>query len=324
MYQPYDLKSQFLQAVKSKGGWVNCHAHFDKAFYITKDELQKGMVDMEEKWHMSDDIKRNSTQEEVEKRIRTCLDIMLKQGVCSSRTFVDAYKAVGHKNINAANKVKEEYKDKITLSTVSHPLGGLIDKKARDLYEAISVKANICGGLPSKDRPNDNKNLTILFDIAKNLNKPIHIHTDQENSPAEHDIEKIINQTIKSGYEGRVVAVHAISTSCQPKKYRIEIYKKMVDAGISVIVCPMAAISMRQLDKYIAPVHNSIANVKEMLECGVNVGIGTDDIADFFNPFSDGDMWVEMRMLIEACRYYDFDKLVDIATLNGQKILNIK
>ncbi len=39
--------------------------HFDKAFYITKDQLDKSMIDMEAKWHLSDDIKRNSTQEEV-------------------------------------------------------------------------------------------------------------------------------------------------------------------------------------------------------------------------------------------------------------------
>ena len=114
MYQPYDLKSQFLQAVKDKGGWVNCHAHFDKSFIVTRNELQKSMVSMEEKWHMSDDIKRNSTPEEVEKRIRISLDAMIKQGVSAAITFIDAYSAVGHKNIDAADKVKEEYKDKIT------------------------------------------------------------------------------------------------------------------------------------------------------------------------------------------------------------------
>ena len=63
--QPWNLKEQFLEAVKNKGGFVNCHAHFDKAFYITKDGLDKSMLDMEVKWTMSDDIKRNSSEEEI-------------------------------------------------------------------------------------------------------------------------------------------------------------------------------------------------------------------------------------------------------------------
>ena len=80
---------------------------------------------------------------------------------------------------------------------------------------------------------------------------------------------------------------------------------------------------MRQLDQYQAPVHNSIANVPEMLEAGVVVGLGIDNVYDFYQPFVDGDMWTEARMLMEACRYYNFDELVKICTINGRKILNI-
>jgi cytosine/adenosine deaminase-related metal-dependent hydrolase len=237
---------------------------------------------------------------------------------------VDAYDAVGHKAIDAALKVKQEYKDKITLLTITQPLGGLVNKAARDLYEAITAKADIAGGLPSKDRPKDDENLDILFQIAKNLNKPMHVHIDQENNPNERDTEKLVKATVRHGYQGRVVAVHAISTSAQPKEYRTELYKKMADAGIAVAVCPGAALGMRQLDQFQAPVHNSIANVPEMLEAGITVGLGVDNVYDYYQPFIDADLWVELRMLQEACRYYKFEELVDIATVNGKKLLNYK
>ncbi len=321
--QPWDLKAQFLEAVKEKGGFVSCHAHFDKAFYITKEELDKSMVDMEMKWHMSDDIKRNSTREEVKERIRTGLNIMIEQGSKLCASFIDAYDAVGHKNIDAALKVKEEYKDKIEFKTLTQPLGGLIDKEARDLYEEITSKADIAGGLPSRDRPNDDESFDILFSIAKNLNKPVHVHIDQENNPNERDTEKLIEYTVKHDYQGRVAAVHAISVSAQEKSYREDLYKKMADAGISVVVSPGAALGMRQLDQFKAPVHNSIANVPEMLEAGVTVGLGVDNVYDFYQPFIDGDLWIETRMLMEGCRYYDFDNLVDIASVNGRKILSM-
>ncbi len=90
---------------------------------------------------------------------------------------------MGHKAIDAANKVKEEYKDKIELLTITQPLGGLIDKEAQELYEAITAKADIAGGLPSKDRPNDKENYDILFSIAKNLVKKCTFILIKKQSP---------------------------------------------------------------------------------------------------------------------------------------------
>ena len=57
----WNLKTQMLEAIKKRGGFVNCHAHFDKAYFITREGLDKSMVSMEEKWRMSDGIKRDST-----------------------------------------------------------------------------------------------------------------------------------------------------------------------------------------------------------------------------------------------------------------------
>ncbi len=319
---PWDLKSRMLAAIAEKGGFANCHAHFDKAYYITKDGLDKAMVDMEQKWLMSDDIKRNSSQVEIEERIRRGLDMLVAQGCTYTCTFVDAYDAVDHRAIDAGLKVKEEYKDKIKVKLITQPLGGLLDEKARALYEAITAKADIAGGLPSKDRPRDDENYDVLFGIAKNLNKPLHVHIDQENNPDERDSEKLIAAVKRHGYEGRTVAIHAISVSAQPKAYRADIYKKFADLGIAVVCCPTAALSMRQLDDKTGPIHNSIANVPEMLEAGVTVGLGVDNVLDFYEPFVDGDMWTELRFLQEACRFYVFDPLVDIASTNGKKILD--
>jgi cytosine deaminase len=321
---PWNLKKLMLQEIKQNGGFVNCHAHFDKAYFITREGLSKSMVSMEEKWRMSDGIKKSSTVEDIKVRIRRALDFLIEQECKLTCTFVDAYDAVGHKAIDAALAVKEEYKDKIKLLIITQPLGGLVDDKARALYEEITAKADIAGGLPSKDRPNDGKHLDYLFEIAKKQNKPVHVHIDQENNPNERDTEKLIAAVKRHGYQGRTVAVHAISVSAQPKEYRMKIYKELAELGIAVAVCPSAALGMRQLDQYQAPVHNSIANVPEMLEAGVLVGLGIDNIADFYEPFVNGDMWIELRIMQEACRYYNLDEMVKIASTNGAKILQYK
>lgn len=321
---PWDLKTQMLEEIRENGGFVNCHGHFDKAYYITREGLDKAHVDMETKWRMSDGIKRESTVDDIRIRIRRALDALVAQGCKLTCTFVDAYDAVGHKAIDAALAVKEEYKDKIKMLIATQPLGGLVDDEARALYESITAKADIAGGLPSKDRPNDIEHLDHLFQIAKKLNKPVHVHIDQENNPNERDTEKLLDAVERHGYQNRTVSVHVLSVSAQPKEYRKKIYKRMKDLGVAAISCPAAGISMRQLDQFMSNVHNSIANVPEMIEEGVLVGIGVDDICDFYQPFIDADMWTELRLMQEACRYYNLDELVKIASLNGKKILEYK
>jgi len=123
--------------------------------------------------------------------------------------------------------------------------------------------------------------------------------------------------------QGRVTFVHAISVACQSTEDRQRIYKKMVDTGTNVTVCPKAAISMKQLKDKLAPVHNSIAQVDEMLDAGINVSIGTDNISDIFVPEDNGNLFEEVLMLASACRLYDLEKLAKIATQGGYKTMKL-
>ena len=150
----------------------------------------------------------------------------------------------------------------------------------------------------------------------------MHVHIDQENNPDEHDTDLLCKKTIEYGLEGKVVAIHAVSVAAQQLSKRREIYKLMKEAGIIVVCCPSAAISMKQLPKQ-SVLHNSIVPVPQLLEAGIPVALGVDNIADIYQPLIDGDMYTELRVLAEATRFYDIDKLVAIATTNGRKALGL-
>merc|ERR1712070_821134 len=87
----------------------------------------------------------------------------------------------------------------------------------------------------------------------------------------------------------------------------------MGEADIGVVICPSAALSMKQLPMQ-APLHNSLGPFVKLKEAGVRTYLGIDNIADLFMPVVDGDMWTEARMLMEACRYYDLETVADWAT----------
>ncbi len=311
--QRWNLRRDFERMVADRGGYASHHGHFDKAFLINVDNLRLGQVDMQKKWDLYRHLKEGYTHDDLVERIERCLVALLDQGATYCRSMVDADSIVGLKAISAAKEVQAKYRDRIDFDIGVQPLEGVVDKTTRKLFAKACEEADFVGGLPSRDRPQDEKHLDILFSIAKDLDRPVEVHVDQENNPEENESESLARAAMKWGYEGRVFAIHSVSVAAKPLNDQRKIAGLFADAGVGLICCPSAAISMRQLDA-VAPLHNSIAPIEVMREAGVDVYLGIDNIADLFMPLVDGDLWFESRLLMEACRMYDLDYVADIAS----------
>jgi cytosine/adenosine deaminase-related metal-dependent hydrolase len=116
--------------------------------------------------------------------------------------------------------------------------------------------------------------------------------------------------------------VHGISIAAHPKSYREEVYKMCLDAGLSFVACPTAWIDARR-EETMAPSHNAVTPVDEMIPRGIVVAIGCDNVCDLYKPFADGDMLTELRVLLESTHFYDTAELVRIAVDNGRKVLGL-
>jgi cytosine/adenosine deaminase-related metal-dependent hydrolase len=112
--------------------------------------------------------------------------------------------------------------------------------------------------------------------------------------------------------QGRVFGVHAISLSAKDDREQDRIIEKVREADMGIIICPSAALSMKQLPMT-APLHNSIAPYVKLREAGVRCYLGIDNVHDLFMPMVDGDIWTEARMLMESCRFYDIDAVAEWA-----------
>ena len=157
---------------------------------------------------------------------------------------------------------------------------------------------------------------------AKRYKKRLHVHVDQLNTVSEKETELLARKTMQHGLEGKVTAIHSISLACHAKPYREEIYKMSKDAGLSFISCPSAWIDHPRRED-LAPIHNAITPVDELIEHDLVVALGTDNINDVYKPYCDGDMMFELRLLLEACKIYDEETLIKIATNNGRKVLGL-
>ena len=128
---------------------------------------------------------------------------------------------------------------------------------------------------------------------------------------------------MEHGIEGKVSAIHSISLAAHPRAYRTEVYKMSKDAGLSFITCPSAWIDHPRREDLV-PSHNALTPVDELLEFGLTVAIGSDNICDVYKPFCDGDMVNELRLLIDGCKIYDMDELLQICVYNGLEVLGIE
>lgn len=310
-----------IRRLKSKltNGFINCHAHIDRfgtAGCFSPEEKSSHLF---EKWKIVNKIKRQSTEEDYYFRIlQGCLS-QRDFGVKKLISFIDLDETVGTRALNAALKVKKEMKPQgLDLIIGNQTVGGFTSVNHK-LFEDNIHKLDFLGGLPKSDE-NWDRHIDVLFEASKSTGKKIHVHVDQMNTDEELETLLLARKIIKAGLEGQVVAVHSISIACHEEPIRKMIYSKCKDAGLQFVSCPSAWIDHPRTERQ-SPTHNSITPIDEMLEWGLCVGIGTDNIEDVYKPYCDGDPMFELRLALECCKVYDDSTLVDLAYNNGLKII---
>lgn len=318
-----DLKEELLHKIKKNGGWVNAHAHLDRAFSLTKDSFRYTGATLQEKWNLNNELKINSTVNDVYNRMAMGIERMLEQNVKVIGTFIDVDQYIKDKAIKAAQKIRDKYNKDIKIVYMNQVHYGVIDQEARKWFDIGAEFVDIIGGLPEKDKGHEAEHLDILFDTAKRMKKMAHVHIDQFNDPNQNDTELLVKKTVEHGLEGKVVGIHGISIGAHPKAYRDKLYKTMKKADVMMIACPLGWIDTRR-NETLMPFHNALTPIDEMVPAGITLALGTDNIVDIYKPFVNGSMWEELHTYLEASHFYEIDDLVKIATVNGRKVLGIK
>lgn len=310
------LKNKIIKA----GGFVNAHAHFDRAYTVRSFSDEERKKHLHEKWKLNDRFKRTASVKCYQNNIEKAVFDQIGFGVTSGCTFVDLDSITQAAAFCAAKNVKDYYSDKFDLKIACQTIKGVLDPEQYRLLNIWAPELDIIGSLPSADH-NLSDHLDVVMQVAKNNGKRLHVHVDQLNTPEEKETELLARKTVQWAMEGRVTAIHSISLACHPKQYREEVYKMSQDAGLSFITCPSAWIDHPRREDLV-PSHNAITPVDELLDHDLVVAIGSDNIHDIYKPFSDGDVMFELRLLLEACKIYDEQLLIKIATSNGRMIIN--
>jgi cytosine/adenosine deaminase-related metal-dependent hydrolase len=123
--------------------------------------------------------------------------------------------------------------------------------------------------------------------------------------------ERSIVVAVHAGEAGRDDIVDALSLDPDIMVHlchaSVEDLEKIADAGIGVVVCPRSNLLTG----------SGLPNVKEMINLGINVGVGTDNIM-----LNSPNMFSEMEFLSKIL-LHDDRQVFKMCTLNGAKIMGI-
>jgi len=249
--------------------------------------------------------------------VRYALNHAVRYGVLHLRGFADVDSKAKLEGVKALLKAKEEFKDVLTLQVVAFPQDGVVrEKGAYELVEeSLKMGADVVGGIPwiEYTEEDEKEHIDKMFDLAKKYDKDVSMLVDDAGDPTLKTLEMLTLKAIKEGFIGRVLAHHARAMQFYPTPYFMKLIALLKKGEVGVVT-----------DPHTGPLH---ARVREMLEEGVLVVLGQDDISDAYYPYGRNNM-LEVAFLVSHILWMttrsDMEKLYDMITVDAAKSIGIK
>jgi len=239
------------------------------------------------------DIKRNMPREDIVARATRALRMAVANGTLWMRNNVDIDQIAKVRLLDAICAARDKFAGVLDVQIVAFPQLGLArNSEAVDLmWQAMARGATVVGGMPHGERDMDDaaRHIEIAFEIAKAHDADIDMHVDETDDPYWHSLELLADKTIEMGYQGRVTAGHCCAMAAWDDATAARVIDKVRRAGVNVCTnAPVNLLLQGRGDRQ--PVRRGIARVRELLDAGVNVTCGQDDLMNMFYPFGQMDM----------------------------------
>jgi len=239
------------------------------------------------------DIKRNMPREDIVARATRALRMAVANGTLWMRNNVDIDQIAKVRLLDVICEARDKFAGVIDVQVVAFPQLGLArNPEAVDfMWQAMTRGATVVGGMPHGERDMDDaaRHIEIAFEIAKAYDADIDMHVDETDDPYWHSLELLADKTIEMGYQGRVTAGHCCAMAAWDDALAARVIEKVRRAGVNICTnAPVNLMLQGRGDRQ--PVRRGIARVRELLDAGVNVTCGQDDMMNMFYPFGRMDM----------------------------------
>lgn len=304
--------------------FVNTHLHLCKVYTLMmmdeaalKDyhgaDMGKAMTAIE----LAAKIKEQYDEKWIIKNVRKACALAGRYGCTHIRAFADVDSKGKLEGLKALIRAREEFKGVVDIQVVAFAQDGLVrEPGAEDLMrQAMDLGADVVGGIPWIEYTDADiaEHVRICYQLAKEYDKPVSMLVDDAGDNGLRSLEVMALETIRTGWQGRSLAHHARAMSMYPKPYLQKLAAILKKAEMGVVS-----------DPHTGPLH---ARVRELLEEGVLVCLGQDDISDAYYPYGRNNM-LEVAFLNSHLLWFttreDMETLYNMVTKNAAKAIGLK
>lgn len=268
------------------------------------------------------------THDDVKSRALKTLKWQIANGIQYVRTHVD----VSDPSLTALKamlEVKKEISPWIDLQIVAFPQEGILSYPNGKtlLEEAIKLGADVIGAIPHFEftREYGVESIHYIFELAQKHDRLIDVHCDEIDDEQSRFLETVAALAHKYQMGHKVTASHTTAMHSYNGAYTSRLFRLLKLSGIHFVANPLVNIHLQgRFDSY--PKRRGVTRVKELLEAGINVCFGHDDVFDPWYPLGTANMLQVLHMGLHVCQMMGYEQIngsLDLITVNSAKTLNI-
>ena len=237
-------------------------------------------------------VKQRYTVDDVAARVDEVMRLAIQNGTCAIRLFGDVDEASGLAAVQGLLAIRERYRPLMKVEVVAFPQDGVTSARTPDLMrEALELGADLVGGIPwiEQGEAAQRRHTEMCFALAQAFDKDLHFVCDDVADPASRTLEDVARLTLHHNYQGRVSATQCAALAFYPDDYAATVIGLLKEAGITIFSNSHVSLIATEFPPR-QPWPRSITRVRELLEAGVPVACGQDDIDNWFYPFGRNDL----------------------------------
>jgi len=304
--------------------FANPHLHLCKVYTLQMmdeealkdyhgEDMGKAMTAIE----LAARVKEKYDEAWIIENVRRAIALAALYGNTHVRAFADVDTKARLEGVKALIRAREEFRGVVDIQVVAFAQDGIVrEPGAADLVrEAMALGADVVGGIPWIEYTEADiaQHVREIFDIAQECDKDVSMLVDDAGDPGLRSLELMAVETIKRGWQGRSLAHHARAMALYPKPYFQKVAALLKKAQMGVVSDPQTG-----------PLH---ARVHELLEEGVLVCLGQDDISDAYYPYGRNNM-LEVAFLASHLLWMttaaEMETLYDMITVRAAQAMGLR
>ena len=211
-------------------------------------------------------------------------------------------------------EVRDQLKEVMDIELVAFAVADtLTDREETSrLHRDLSMgRYQLIGGSPNHDsRPSES--IISMMELAVRTGVEVDVHIDETLDPARLLMDFALDEVERRRLEGRVSFSHCCLLSALPEQQTRAIARRMAGLGITVNCQPRTNLILHEYRVH-SP-RRALAPINLLIDEGVHVRLGVDNVDDTFCPFPTADP-LEMGYLARlAGHLYDDARLISALT----------